>query len=56
MPNVQADLGPNALLERLRRRIDRDGPMPIDRYMEACLGDPEHGYWQKAATIGAGGD
>jgi NADH dehydrogenase [ubiquinone] 1 alpha subcomplex assembly factor 7 len=30
--------------------------MPIDRYMQACLADPEHGYWQRAATIGANGD
>lgn len=56
MPTAPADLGPNALLERLRQQIGRNGPMPIDRYMEACLGDPDHGYWQKAAIIGAGGD
>ena len=24
--------------------------------MRACLEDPRHGYWQRAATIGAGGD
>jgi SAM-dependent MidA family methyltransferase len=45
-----------ALRERLRETIARDGPMPVDRYMRACLGDPEHGYWQRAATIGGRGD
>ena len=24
--------------------------------MRACLADPQHGYWQRPATIGAGGD
>jgi NADH dehydrogenase [ubiquinone] 1 alpha subcomplex assembly factor 7 len=30
--------------------------MPIDRFMQACLDDPEHGYRRKAEMIGAGGD
>ncbi len=46
----------NLLLESLRRRIRRDGPIPIDQYMLACVSDPEHGYWSKAGTIGAAGD
>ena len=41
---------------RLRETIARDGPMPLDRYMQACLADPEHGYWQRAASIGGQGD
>jgi NADH dehydrogenase [ubiquinone] 1 alpha subcomplex assembly factor 7 len=56
MPTVQADGGAGTLLARLAERIRRDGPMPVDRYMQACLDDPEHGFWQRADTIGAGGD
>jgi NADH dehydrogenase [ubiquinone] 1 alpha subcomplex assembly factor 7 len=44
------------LLARLRERIRRDGPMPLDEYMRLCQADPEHGYWQRAGSIGAGGD
>jgi SAM-dependent MidA family methyltransferase len=43
-------------LATLRARIRRDGPLRIDEYMAACLGDPRHGYWRKADTIGANGD
>jgi SAM-dependent MidA family methyltransferase len=48
--------GENALLASLRARIERSGPIPVDAYMRACAGDPEHGYWRKAETIGAAGD
>jgi NADH dehydrogenase [ubiquinone] 1 alpha subcomplex assembly factor 7 len=44
------------LLVSLRRRIARDGPLPVDRYMLACLADPEHGYWSRANMLGAAGD
>ena len=30
--------------------------MPVDRFIEACLDDPVHGYRLKPQTIGAGGD
>ena len=30
--------------------------MPVDEYMRLCQADPEHGYWQRAGSIGAGGD
>src|SRR2546423_7764667 len=56
MSNARADDGEAALLEVLRGRIRRDGPMPVDRYMDACLADPQHGYWHRADTIGAAGD
>src|SRR5262245_58340096 len=48
--------GDSPLLARLRARIEREGPLPVDEYMRSCLADPEHGYWQGAATIGADGD
>jgi SAM-dependent MidA family methyltransferase len=54
MPNAQADA--RLLMDKLRERIARCGPMPVDRYMHACLADPVHGYWRRATTIGADGD
>jgi SAM-dependent MidA family methyltransferase len=44
------------LRERLARRIARDGPLPLDVFMHACLADPTAGYWSKRDTIGAAGD
>jgi len=48
--------GDSPLLAHLRARIEREGPLPVDEYMRSCLADPEHGYWQRQATIGADGD
>src|SRR6476620_7702013 len=56
MSSARADDGGAALLARLRERIRRGGPMPVDEYMRVCQADPEHGYWQRAGSIGAGGD
>jgi SAM-dependent MidA family methyltransferase len=56
MPSAPADGGKTALLDIVRERIRRDGPMTVDRYMQTCLADPTHGYWHRADTIGAGGD
>jgi SAM-dependent MidA family methyltransferase len=56
MPSARVEGRDGALLERIGKAIRRDGPMPVDRYMQMCLGDPELGYWQRAGTIGAGGD
>lgn len=33
------------LAHRLRQRIRQDGPLPFRDWMEACLYDPEHGYY-----------
>lgn len=41
---------------KLKQRIARDGAIPVDTYMRACLYDPEHGYYMKRPAIGAGGD
>jgi NADH dehydrogenase [ubiquinone] 1 alpha subcomplex assembly factor 7 len=30
--------------------------MPVDEYMRLCQADPEHGYWQRAGSIGAEGN
>ena len=40
----------------IRRRIARDGPMTIAKYMALCLYDSEHGYYHHRAPFGAAGD
>ena len=56
MPGVDDNGEASPLLAILRARIERDGPMPVEDYMRACLADPEHGYWRRAETIGTSGD
>lgn len=41
---------------KLKERIRRDGPITIAEYMQACLTDPEHGYYVNKQAIGAKGD
>jgi SAM-dependent MidA family methyltransferase len=41
---------------KLKERIRREGPITVAQYMEACLQDPEHGYYRTKAAIGAKGD
>ncbi len=40
----------------LRDRIAAEGPMSIARFMELCLGHPEHGYYAARDPFGAAGD
>ena len=47
---------PDTLLARLKRRIVSEGPLTIAQYMDACLGDPEHGYYATRDPFGSGGD
>jgi NADH dehydrogenase [ubiquinone] 1 alpha subcomplex assembly factor 7 len=56
MCSAPAEGGETPLLARLRECIRRDGPMPVDRYVRICQSDPDAGYWQRAGSIGAGGD
>ena len=44
------------LASDLRRRIARDGPLSVARYMAECLYHPDHGYYTKRQPIGRGGD
>jgi NADH dehydrogenase [ubiquinone] 1 alpha subcomplex assembly factor 7 len=44
------------LAKKLREQIRRDGPISVCAYMQACLHDPEHGYYRKKPAIGAQGD
>ena len=45
-----------ALAARLKARIEAQGAMPLDTYMEAALTDPDHGYYTTRAPVGAAGD
>lgn len=44
------------LAERLAREIGSEGPIPLARYMQECLGHPEHGYYSSGDPFGAAGD
>jgi NADH dehydrogenase [ubiquinone] 1 alpha subcomplex assembly factor 7 len=44
------------LAVRLKSRIAREGPISVADYMEACLTDPELGYYVTRYPIGAQGD
>jgi SAM-dependent MidA family methyltransferase len=56
MPEVQPNVPGGDIAASLCERIRRDGPMPVDRFMRACLDDPARGYRLKPQTIGAAGD
>ncbi|MFD0986684.1 class I SAM-dependent methyltransferase [Methyloligella solikamskensis] len=44
------------LAKRLCERIAQDGPLTLAAYMEACLTDPESGYYATRQPLGARGD
>jgi SAM-dependent MidA family methyltransferase len=52
--------GAAPLADRLAARIRAHGPLGVDAWMAACLGDPRHGYYAGArggaGPIGAAGD
>src|SRR5689334_15153492 len=56
MPSPDAPGAAGPLLGILRARIAREGPLPLDAYMQACAVDPLHGYWSRPSTIGRSGD
>ncbi len=43
------------LAPRLRQRIRADGPLRFDAWVEACLYDPDGGFYARGARLGAGG-
>ncbi len=45
-----------ALESLLRTVIETEGPLPLDRYMELCLGHPQHGYYMTHDPLGSRGD
>ena len=44
------------LARKLIARIGRDGPIDTYDYMDACLNDPEYGYYRTRIAIGRDGD
>ena len=44
------------LAQRLAAQIEAGGPIGVDAFMEACLTDPEHGYYTTRDPLGAAGD
>jgi SAM-dependent MidA family methyltransferase len=55
VPNISSD-GLDSLRSRLKRRIDAEGPLSIAHYMDACLCDPDYGYYTTRDPFGASGD
>ncbi len=45
-----------SLAERLARQIAAGGPISIAAYMQACLHDPQDGYYATRPRLGADGD
>jgi SAM-dependent MidA family methyltransferase len=46
---------PSPLADRLRERIQKDGPITFAEFMEAALYDPEHGFYS-GVPVGEQGD
>lgn len=42
--------------DKLAARIAADGPIPVAAWMDACLADPEHGYYLTRMPFGRAGD
>ncbi len=55
-PPPPADAALTPLAKELAGRIAACGPISLHDYMEACLYDPEHGYYRSKSGIGQGGD
>ena len=45
-----------SLEEKLREQIARNGPITVEAYVEACLGDQQNGYYPTRDPFGARGD
>lgn len=41
---------------KLKQRIEEHGPITLHEYMQACLQDPDHGYYRHKPAIGGGAD
>ena len=44
------------LLDRIKARIQSEGPMSVAEYMSICLLDPKHGYYPTRDPLGSDGD
>ena len=54
MPPAPVETTP--LARKLAAKIAAQGPIPFHDYMEACLYDPEYGYYNKRDPLGRAGD
>lgn len=52
-PNLRRE---TPLLGKLRDRIEKHGPLSIERFMRACLFDVDYGYYKTANVLGRAGD
>ncbi len=52
-PDLRRD---TPLARKIKERIRREGPITVAAYMDACLQDPEYGYYRTQTAIGAAGD
>jgi SAM-dependent MidA family methyltransferase len=52
---LSAKTRPPSLAERLKARIEREGPLSVEDYMQACLLDAREGAYAAKAPIGAQG-
>ncbi len=55
-PRIASQIETPPLAARLRERIAHEGPISVADYMQACLADPEAGYYTARAPIGRDGD
>lgn len=44
------------LIDRIKRHIQTNGPLPLAEYMHWCLADKTHGYYQTQNAFGRKGD
>lgn len=52
-PGAPAGTG-SSLADRLRERIQREGPLPFSAWMDACLYDPDGGFYARRGPHPAG--
>ena len=50
------DREPTALFGKIRKLIETEGPIGVDRYFHLCVADPEFGYYRTREPFGTAGD
>lgn len=50
------ETSPSSLADRLRVRIDSEGPLRFDDFQRAALYDPAGGYYERPGRVGRSGD
>ena len=54
-PGERVGLGDEQLGKRIARRIQERGPIPVSEYVQACLYDPDGGFYMRPAGGRSGG-